>query len=247
MIARYLGRHAARNNHTQPSARALIDALAYEQFRVLVTKIGQVGRHRPTRALAVTSSIASEGKTTVAVNLAVTLAKSFGRKTLLVDADFRRPGVASLLDAPFSHGLLEVLKGEVSPSKARWQFQDKQLTVLPLVRPAPDAATLLSDPTAHDHFQEAIAGFDAVIIDAAPILPLADNNLLADLVDGFLVIVRAEQTPKRLITSALKNIPRDKIIGFVLNQSTAFGRTAYGYAYFGARNYYCEPHTVDGK
>jgi Mrp family chromosome partitioning ATPase len=55
---------------------------------------------------------------------------------------------------------------------------------------------------------------------------------LSELVDGFLMVVRAEHTPKRLIASGIKSLPRDKIIGFVLNQSTAFGRTAYGYHYY---------------
>jgi Mrp family chromosome partitioning ATPase len=106
--------------------------------------------------------------------------------------------------------------------------------VLPLIKPERDAAHLLAHPTARRRLQEAMEGFDAVIIDAPPVLPLADSNLLADLVDGFIFVVKAEQTPQRLITSALKCVPKNKMFGFVLNNAQLFGRAAYGHHYYGA-------------
>jgi Mrp family chromosome partitioning ATPase len=139
-----------------------------------------------------------------------------------------------LLKSTFSHGLTDVLRGEVPPAGARWQILDQQLTVLPLIKSEPDAAPLLAHPAARLRFQAAMEGFDAVIIDTPPVLPLADNNLLADLVDGFVFVVKAEETPQRLIASAIKSIPKNKLFGFVLNNARLFGRAAYGHHYYGA-------------
>jgi capsular exopolysaccharide synthesis family protein len=237
MSGRYHGTHIAQNGHKQPSARVLNESLAFEQLRVVATRLNQLGRERPLRVLAVTSSTASEGKTTISTNLAIIMARYFGRKTLLVDADFRRPGVATLLKSTFSHGLTELLRGEVAPMGARWQLLDQQLTVLPLIKPDPSAVPLLSHPAARARFEEAMEGFDTVIVDTPPALPLADNFLISDLVDGFIFVVKAEQTPRTLITSALKNIPRNKLVGFVLNSTSQFGHAAYNHLYYSSIHY----------
>jgi len=237
MTPPYQGTHVAQNGHKRPSARALNESLAFEQLRVVATRLNQLGRERSLRVLAVTSSTASEGKTTIATNLALIMARFFGRKTLLVDADFRRPGVATLLKSSFSHGLAELLRGEVGPSEARWQILDQQLTVLPFIKPDPGAVPLLSHPAARARFQEAMEGFDTVIVDTPPALPLADNFLISDLVDGFVFVVKAEQTPRTLITSALKSIPQKKLAGFVLNSTSLFGHAAYNHLYYGPINY----------
>ena len=126
MISHNQGADKGQNGHKRLSANTVNESLALEQLRVLVTKIDQLSRQRPTRVLAVTSSITAEGKTTIATNLAVVMAKFFGKKTLLIDGDFRRPGVAALLKSSFPHGLVEVLRGEVTPAVARWQVLDKQ-------------------------------------------------------------------------------------------------------------------------
>jgi len=226
--------YMTRGGH-QSSTDSTREFLALEQLRVLVARLDQLGRERPARILAVTSAIASEGKTTIASNLAVVAAKLFGKKTLLVDADFRRPGVAATLGRKFPHGLVEVLKGTIEPSGARWQLPDHRLTVLPLVKADADAAPLLMDPAVRARFQKAIDGFDTVIIDTAPILPLADNNILSELVDGFLFVVNAEQTPRRLVAAAVKTIQPGKFLGFVLNGTTEFDRAAYNHHYYGSR------------
>lgn len=226
------GEHAASNGTKQLTNNEITELLAAEQLRVLVARLEQLGHQRPARVLALTSAVASEGKTTLSVNLAMVMSKGFGKKTLLVDGDFRRPGVATLLGRQFSHGLVEMLKGTVEPSGARWRLSDQQLTILPLVKADPDAAPLLSDPAARARFQQAIAGFDVVIIDTAPVLPLADINLFSDLVDGFLFVVQAGETPRRLIASAVKNIPPGKLLGFVLNKTKEFGRAAFGHHYY---------------
>jgi len=231
------GSQVEQNGHKRLTGQASIELLALEQFRMLATKIDQLGRQRTLRIMAVTSAVAGEGKTTIAMNLAMVMARFFGRKTLLIDGDFRRPGIATLLKSDFSHGLVEVLRGQVSPAAARWQIMDKHLTVLPLVKPEVDGAQLFSRPEARARFQEATEGFDCVIVDAPPALPLADNNLLADLVDGFLLVVKAEQTPRRLIVSAMKSLPHDKLVGFILNNTRAFGRAAYDYHYYGPGHY----------
>jgi len=237
MSGRYQGSHAAQNGHKPPKASAINETLAFEQLRVIATRLNQLGRERPLRVVAVTSSTASEGKTTVATNLAIIMARFFARKTLLIDTDFRRPSVASLLKGTFSHGLTEVLRGEVAPTEARWQVLDQQLTVLPLIKPEPAALPLLSQPDARSRFQEAIEGFDTVIVDTPPALPLADNYLISELVDGFIFVVKAEQTPQNLITAAVKGIPKNKLIGFVLNHTRLFGHTAYNHLYYGPIRY----------
>ena len=118
MTAIHRGADETQNGQKRLNNRAVSDALALEQLRVLVARIDQMSRQRPTRILAVTSAVASEGKTTISATLAITMAQSFGKKTLLIDGDFRNPGVASLLGTKPSHGLVEVLKGQVAPAQA---------------------------------------------------------------------------------------------------------------------------------
>jgi capsular exopolysaccharide synthesis family protein len=226
-----------QNGHKKPKKQVSIEFVACEQLRLLAMRIDQLSRQRTLRVLGVTSTMAGEGKTTIATNLAIVTAKLFEKKTLLIDCDFRRPAIAKLLNCKSEHGLLEVLKGQVTPAVARWQVMNKLLTVLPLVKPDVDGATLFSNPEVRARFREVIEGFDCVIIDTPPALPLADTNLLAELFDGFLFVVKAEQTPRRLIASAVKNLPQDKLLGFVLNNTAAFGRAAYDYHYYG-RGYY---------
>lgn len=225
------------NGHHRPTKQTSIDLLALEQLRMLAMRIEQLGRQRALRIIAVTSAIAGEGKTTISTNLAMVMAKFLGKKTLLIDGDFRRPGIAKILNGNFSHGLVEMLKGQIAPAAAMWQVMDEQLTVLPLTKPSSDDVALLSKPESRVRFQEATVGFDCVIIDTPPALPLADNNLLADLVDGFLFVVRVDKTPMRLVASASKTLPRSKLIGFVLNNSRVFGRAAYDHHYYGIGHY----------
>ncbi|MEW6323797.1 MAG: CpsD/CapB family tyrosine-protein kinase [Nitrospirota bacterium] len=211
--------------------------LALEQLRILSLRLEQLARQRPARIMAVTSAMANEGKSTISANLALVLAKDFSRNTLLVDADFRHPSLATWFGGNFSHGLREVLKGEVPPAAARWQMREKQLTLLPLIAADPTLAPLLSQPEVRKRFAEALQGFDTVIIDTPPMLPLADCTMLADFVDGFIFVVKAEETPRRLITSATRALPADKLLGYVLNGAKSFGRTAYGYLYGSPRTY----------
>ena len=227
-----------QNGHKRPGKQMSIDLLAVEQLRMLAMRIDQASRQRALRVIAVTSSVAGEGKTTIATNLAMIMARLFGKKTLLIDGDFRRPAISKVLKGEITHGLVEVLKGQVIPADARWQVMDKLLTVLPLVKPELDGATLLSNPEARARFREVTEGFDCVIVDTPPALPLADTNLLAELFDGILFVVKAEHTPRRLIASAVKNLPQDKFLGFVLNNTKTFGTAAYDYHYYGHGNYY---------
>jgi len=224
--------HVERNGKKRLTNKVSSELLAFEQLRLLATKIDQIAQHRTLRIIAITSSVASEGKTTTSINLATVMAKFYGKKTLLVEADFRRPMLSNLLKSNISHGLIEVLKGEVTPADARWQVIDKQLMILPLAKPEVDGIRFFSNPTMRARFQEATADFDYVIMDTPPVLPLADNSILAGLVDGFLFVVRAERTPRRLIASAVKCLPHDKLIGFILNGTETFGNAAYSQIYY---------------
>ena len=206
---------------------------AAERYRMLRTRIKRAENGRSVRAILITSPAKGDGKSLTAANLALTMAQEAHQRVLLLDADFRRPSVAQLFGLPEGPGLSEVLIGATDLDAALVRLEEQHLTVLPAGAPAAQPAELLGS-TAMRRILETLRGqFDRIVIDMPPVGPLADVHVLAPVVDGVLMVVRAGMTQKPAIERALSGLDMGKVLGLVLNAAEdtkdGYGEGGYGY------------------
>ncbi len=208
------------------------DFLLVEQFRQLAAVLHQCQSTHGTRVLMITSADPSEGKSLTAVNLALTLSESYKSRVMLVDGDLRRPSLHEITNVPNSVGLGETLTSRGTQKLPLFRLSDR-LTLIPAGRPDPNPMSALTSPRMRKILDEAVHLFDWVLIDAPPLGPVADANLLAPMTDGALLVVRAGQTPYGAVRKAVEALGRDRILGVVLNgvdrKSAQYRRYQGGY------------------
>lgn len=210
--------------------------LGAEKFRALAARLNNLRKQHGLKSLQVTSSVASEGKTFVAGNLAATLAKYSGSKTLLIEGDLHRPMVASLFG----------LSGELRGLSHWWQSQgeeitnflyrvsDKPLWLLPAGQPHDQPTNILQSARFADVFARLAGWFDWIIVDSTPMQPIVDTNLWSGLVDGTLLVVREGVAPVKALTKGLKALDNVKLVGVVVNGASESEQENYNERYFAA-------------
>jgi len=206
-----------------------------EQYRGLRLRLESWSGERPLQIIAVTSAAPGEGKTTTAINLAGSLAQSRQSRVLLVDADLRRPKVAAQLGLADSRGvgLADALLDEERT------LESVVLRRLPLNLGIVTAGRLPAAPYEALHsarlaalFEEARRVFDFVVVDTPPLIPVPDGRLIARRVDGLLMVVAADRTPRKIVEEGLNLIGPDKMLGLVLNGES--GRSSGYHKYYRA-------------
>jgi capsular exopolysaccharide synthesis family protein len=213
---------------THPSAPAA------EAFRLLRTSVKFLGIERQVRVVQVTSPSPGEGKTLVAVNLAVAFAQA-GDRVVLVGGDLRRPRMEEVLDVPLVPGLTAVLIGDVTlPQAIQSVGAVTNLSVLPAGHPPPNPSELLSGERARRLIDVLGQTYDVVIIDCPPVLPVTDALVLARMADTTLLVTSANKTSKRSLTRAVELLRQvdAPMVGTVLNSLSAdetFSGEAYRY------------------
>jgi capsular exopolysaccharide synthesis family protein len=201
-----------------------------EQFRSLRTRLLQAGEREQKRAFVITSAGVGEGKTLTALNLAWLLAQTDGVKALVIDADLRQPCAADYLGLETDLGLSEVLTGETRLNEAIIKLKPSGLHLLPGGAAREDVAELLSGPRFGRLLDEARKHFDYIIIDAPPLGVFTDANLLINRADAALLVVRAAKTRYSVVDQLLEQLPRERMLGVVLNRAeTIPDETAYYY------------------
>jgi len=215
-----------------------------ESFRALRTAILLSTAEHPPKTLLVTSAHPKEGKTSVSLNLAITLAQK-GCRVLILDADFRRPGVTSTLGLLNKRGLSNILSGTETLEKCIGQVDTlENLWVLPTGPCPPHPAELLASPSMGCLLQTICQQFDHVIIDSPPVLLIADTMILSSMVDGVVIVVENEKTSRGAVVRACRVITNSggRILGAVLNKVDArrdgySGHYSYQ-DYYGYADYY---------
>jgi capsular exopolysaccharide synthesis family protein len=207
------------------------DAALAEAFRVLWTNLQFANVGGQVRTLLVTSALPHEGKTLAAVNLARTAAQ-MGRSVLLIDADMRNPNVANRLGVENAVGVLTVLLGRADLESAT-QDAGGGVYVLATGPKPPNPAELLATDAMRDLLTTARETFDLVIVDAPPMLPVADASLIAAHVDGVLLLARYGKTAREHVRLAAERLDAigARLLGGVINRSPRRGGEPYGYGY----------------
>jgi len=181
------------------------------------------------RVLAVTSSVANEGKSTVTVNLSLALAET-GARVLLVDADLRRPSVAGMLGLEGAAGLTTVLLGDATVADVVQEWGTTGMHVLTAGVVPPNPTELLGSPAMRRLLAGLGADYDFVLLDSAPLLPVADGAVLSRLVDGAILVANVTMVRQHQLGESLRDLDRvdAPLLGIVLNQ---VARDQHAYAY----------------
>ncbi len=190
--------------------------LLVEQFRTLAATLHAAQREQGLKSVMVTSASPGDGKSHVAVNLALTLGDSYARHVLLVDADLRRPSLHRVFGLANTCGLSEALKGNADEKTAEMNVGEG-LVLLPAGRPEPSPLGGLSSDRMKRVVENAVSRFDWVIIDSPPVGLLADGRLVSETVDAVVLVVRAGVTRFPDVEAAADTIGHKRILGIVLN------------------------------
>ena len=213
-----------------PSFPTLVDrGAAVEQFRSLRSRVQQARYEAPLKTILISSGMPAEGKTFVAANLAMSLARNSVNRILLVDGDMRRPTIHCLLGAPNTPGLSEYLAGTaelndimqrdrstktVEPATAR---SISNLTFIPAGKCGDNSSELAANHRIEKLVAALSPHFDWILIDSPPVLAVTDAVELARAADGVLLVARAEHTPFDVAQRAQAAFSNSRILGFVLN------------------------------
>lgn len=205
-----------------------------ESFRTLRTNLQFLTAESGTQTFVITSSIAGEGKSTTAVNLAISLANS-GRRVLLVDADLRRPGVANALDIEGAVGLTDILIGSVHTDEVIQRWGTDGLSVLPAGRIPPNPSELIGSERMRRLLENLEDLYDAVVIDSPPLLPVTDAAILSGYVGSTILVCAVGHTTKNQLRASLAHLANagTDADGIVMTMVRRRGQQAYQYGYYG--------------
>ena len=202
-----------------------------EAFRVLRANLRFADLDASGQMILVTSALPDEGKTLTAVNLAQSIAAT-GRSVLLIDCDFRSPNVAADLGLENAVGMLSVLLNHVELTGAI-QAHSSGLDVLGTGPTPPNPAEVLETDAVSNLLSIVRESYDVVVIDAPPILPVADASTLIRHIDGVLLLARYGRTRKEALRLASERIEGHggRLYGVVVNGVPRRGEAEYGYGY----------------
>ena len=201
-------------------------SLGAEKFRFLAVRLRQLRQSRPLKKVLITSSIPQEGKSTVAANLACTLARRKPQKTLLLEGDLRRPNSAAQFGLGKLPGLCEWLSG-VTPNINIYRLENLDVWLLPAGSAPQNPLELMQSGKLSPLMEQLEAWFDWIVIDSPPVLPLADTSLWSRVADGILLVTRKGTTEKVQLQRGLAAIEKSKLLGALVNSSANAAHSDY--------------------
>jgi succinoglycan biosynthesis transport protein ExoP len=218
---------------------ALLPGQIVEDYQTIRANLGLLNDEGMPKKVVVTSPGMQEGKTTFAINLATSMAKS-GKRVLLIDGDLRKPDIGYLLNLPRgSRGLQDVLMGR-ELDQVVWSAPSTGLDVLAAdSRNASDAYELLASPLTAQRINMVSQRYDHVIIDAPPALAFPDALIWAKLADAVILTSFAGQTTAQDLKAAMERLKQInvRVLGTILsNVQAGRGYYRYGYSYYYSRN-----------
>jgi len=207
-----------------------------EAYRTLRTNIQFSSVDKPIKTLVITSSGATEGKSTTASNIAASFTQ-MGKSVVLVDADLRRPRLAKMFDLSNREGLSSVLYQQEDVFKQIRKVDGAH--VLPSGPIPPNPAEMLSSDRMKNVIDSLKTAYDYVIIDSPPVSYVTDGAILSSICDGTLLVVAAGQTDQRMAVAAKEQLDKvsANILGVVLTKIPTKGKGYYKYHYSNLYSY----------
>jgi capsular exopolysaccharide synthesis family protein len=200
-----------------------------ERYRSLRHAVEQLRKVDDLAVLAVSSPSVEDGKTTTALNLAGALAQTPGARVLVVELDLRRPSIAWQLGLEERPTLMDALYHGRSLAQVVHRCRPHGLTVVPAGRAVVTPYEVLGSARLGELLDEARREYEYVLLDTPPLVPVADVKLIGQLADGFLLVVTADKTPRRLVEESLRALDGVKVVGMVFNRDGGATGGYYGY------------------
>jgi capsular exopolysaccharide synthesis family protein len=208
------------------------DTFEAEQYRALSYMIEQLHADAGLSVLAVSSPAVGDGKTTTAINLASALTQLPGARVLLADLDIRRPSLPVSLGMEHvrGRGIVDFVQDpSVTLNTVLRMYPPSKLTLM-LTGPVPPTPyEILKSARLEELIEEVRQHYDYIVLDTPPLVPFPDCRLIERLADGFLVVVGAHRTPRKLVTEALAVLDSDKVVGVVFNRDDQPALRNYAY------------------
>ncbi|MDI6785912.1 MAG: CpsD/CapB family tyrosine-protein kinase [bacterium] len=184
----------------------------YDQLRLII-------KRRCVKNIMVTSAVVGEGKTTIAINTALSFATMAGRNTLLVDTNLRYPGIHKIFDLDRDHGITDVLLGEMDLEEAFKKVKTNNLTIITAGRTLQNPAGLLGSEKMKWVVQRFSSMFDLIVYDTHSVTVSSSALMLSPLVDGVMMVVYSGKTRREIVQLACSSIrnAEGNVLGVVLN------------------------------
>ncbi len=242
-----------RDKHRKPTTKQILSVRDenapfnyVESYKMLCTNLEFITAAQDCKNIVITSTLANEGKTNVAVNLALTLS-GYEKKVCLVECDLRRPSAHRLILLSRNNlGLTDVLKGEIELQKAIKKVEDSKIDILLAGSTPPNPSELLASDRMKNVIDELARRYDYIIYDTPPVLLVTDAATLGKYMDGALMVISHNRVEKNLVLRAKKNLDSAgvKILGVVYSMFntkasgsySGYSRDSY-YYYYGSGKY----------
>lgn len=208
-------------------------SIATEAYRALRTNIQFSNFDQEMQVITVTSATPGEGKSTTMANLAATYAQA-GKRTIIIDADMRKPTIHKRFDLAKMRGLSSVLVGVESFEKCVQHIQSQEnLDALVCGPIPPNPSEMLASQKMADFIAYLRTQYDVILIDAPPVLAVADAQILAQIVDGTILVAASNQVKKEQLAEAKKRLDKVNahILGVVMNKVDMKNQGDYYYYY----------------
>ncbi len=207
---------------------------AAESFRHIALRIRRALENRGARGVAVVSALRSEGKTTIACNLALALASlARGRNVALVDFDLRKPSVARCLELPAGPGIDDVLQGTHRLEESCIAIDRPALDVFPARRPTANAHEILAQAALEGTVRELERRYEVVVFDTPPVLLVPDACVVVEHLGAAVAVARAGETARKGFEHMIELLGPDKLLGSILNDGS-LPAGSHHYGYYGA-------------
>lgn len=207
-----------------------------EEYRSLRTQILHKSQRKKLQSIVVASINPSEGKSVTALNLSWMLAQTDGIRALIIDSDLRMPSLTDYLGIEADKGLSHILSGNATLNESIIKLAPAGLHLLPGGEARSDVAELISGPKFKEILRQAREMFDFIIIDAPPLGIFTDATVLINHADGAMLVIRAGKTRYTMVDRIMETLPRERMLGVVLNQSEdVLAETHYNYGYYNSR------------
>ncbi|MFC1823329.1 GumC family protein [Thermodesulfobacteriota bacterium] len=224
-----------QDNHLGPELVAVNapKSTASEAYRGIRTSILFSSVETEPRVILVSSAGPQEGKSITSTNLAITMAQS-GSKTIVIDADLRRPKIHKIFRVPRDKGLTNLLVGNEDLKGVRFKTQVDNLDVIPSGPLPPNPSEILGSPRMEKLIELLKQHYKRIIIDSPPITAVTDAVILARSVDGVVLVVRANDTARQIVRNGLEQLQSvgAHVFGAILNGVDMSRDSYYYYQYY---------------